>query len=492
MIDLSYSDFSFIQPLSGGSMGVVNLFKYDGDNTNNLIHDKLYILKENNIHKLDVLTTVINNIEYSTMTKIMANRGGHDNIVKYYGMFKYDNKKVFILEYILGESLNNYGPKNPLSMDEIKKILKQLVNALIFLKESNIIHRDLKLDNVMYHKESCMVKVIDFGVAKLNNNRRLNNKFKNTLGPNKSTPLEFINSKNEPSSKSDIWSLGILLYTLVSGNYPINNIRAYSKKSDKLTTNMNIKIKELSNRDPLIKELINKMLKVNQANRIEVNDLLNSLKHFPDPETGLYNSAVETYKPDVSILDEYITYFKYKSFINKKQYEKFIDTKIKDSSFIGSIRYPECVNCKVMDGAGLGNIYKLICYRCGINVCDNHSQKVSLKLFKKHISSGHRRMKDHHKNDSTKKIKTSILGYVVYDNPGVRVFTDNIRVCNLCALYAQKKPNNEFDNLLGGKKKNSVKKKTYRKIIAGRKRVIHTGPKGGKYFIRSKKKVYIK
>ena len=102
---------------------------------------------------------------------------------------------------------------------------------------------------------------------------------------------------------------------------------------------MNIKIKELSNRDPLIKELINKMLKVNQANRIEVNDLLNSLKHFPDPETGLYNSAVETYKPDVSILDEYITYFKYKSFINKKQYEKrkeikmLIEKEIKLTSF---------------------------------------------------------------------------------------------------------------------------------------------------------------
>ena len=133
------------------------------------------------------------------------------------------------------------------------------------------------------------------------------------------------------------------------------------------------------------------------------------------------------------------------------------------------------------------------CRRCGIKCCSKCLKSVPAIKLTKHISK-RGRIKTH-KKDHTGKLKIGTK-FMMYKYP-FNTDSDNMvidstyKVCKTCFNYVQKIPNDEiiYNKLLGGKKK-SVKK-----LIAGRKRVIHTGPRGGKYYIRirnSKKvKIYI-
>ena len=98
------------------------------------------------------------------------------------------------------------------------KYMRQLFQALNHCHAVNVVHRDIKPDNIMI-TENDTVRLIDFGLSKA----RMSNKKMNTVA---GTPYymapEVINGSY--SHKADIWSLGVLLYTLVSGYLPFQGV----------------------------------------------------------------------------------------------------------------------------------------------------------------------------------------------------------------------------------------------------------------------------
>ena len=178
----------------------------------------------------------------------------HPNIVKFIDLKKSMNHWYLVTEYInggsLGANLKKYIAmyKRAFPEDIVQHIMRQLVDAVRYLHFNKIIHRDLKLDNILvnypteYDKQNlnlknCQVKLIDFGFATI-----LNKQFTNTLlgTPNNMDPqiLAQITTgvKNIGyNEKVDIWSLGTLCYEMVVGCSPFtgNNIQDLYQKIEK-------------------------------------------------------------------------------------------------------------------------------------------------------------------------------------------------------------------------------------------------------------------
>ena len=94
--------------------------------------------------------------------------------------------------------------------------MKQLFRAIGHLHANNIMHRDIKPENIMITDED-EVKLIDFGLSKISKETRKNNLHTATGTPYYMAPEVFT---EHYWSKADLWSLGVILYVLVSGHIP--------------------------------------------------------------------------------------------------------------------------------------------------------------------------------------------------------------------------------------------------------------------------------
>lgn len=106
---------------------------------------------------------------------------------------------------------------NPLLEEgELREFFYKIVIGINYLHENNIIHWDLKLDNILLDKKMSP-KICDFGISsEYDPNKKIND----TGGTPAYLSPEVIQAKGEVSPKSDIWSLGILLYLLGYGVVP--------------------------------------------------------------------------------------------------------------------------------------------------------------------------------------------------------------------------------------------------------------------------------
>lgn len=142
----------------------------------------------------------------------------HPNIVKFEHVFE-DNENVYILlEMCSNQTLNDLCKRRKrLSEFEARYYTYQIVNSLKYLHKNKVIHRDLKLGN-LFLNEKLEIKLGDFGLAaKL----EYENERRHTVcgTPNYLAP-EVLNNKSGHSFEVDIWSLGVVIYALVTGKPP--------------------------------------------------------------------------------------------------------------------------------------------------------------------------------------------------------------------------------------------------------------------------------
>ena len=116
--------------------------------------------------------------------------------------------------------------KEPLSINEIREVLLELNKSLKEMKEKNIIHRDLKPSNILLSLNKSQInkisfKISDFGLSKLLNESKTNSMSINGT-PITMAPEVLKGQNNLIYSKSDIWSLGIIIYYMLFKEYPYN------------------------------------------------------------------------------------------------------------------------------------------------------------------------------------------------------------------------------------------------------------------------------
>ena len=149
----------------------------------------------------------------------------HKNIVKLYDYIEGPHNSYLVMEYCGPVSLRMFLDTTENSFiqeSEAQLIFSELARALIYLHSENIVHRDIKLDNIMVG--ACgQVKLVDFGLAMVLKDNSLISSYCGT--PCYMAPEIFSRKKYLPE-KVDVWSFGVCLYRALVGCFPFRGRRS--------------------------------------------------------------------------------------------------------------------------------------------------------------------------------------------------------------------------------------------------------------------------
>ena len=155
---------------------------------------------------------------------ISASSLSHPNIVEMYDVGEDNGIYFIVMEYIDGKTLKSLIKKRKyLTLPEVVDIMLQLTSGLACAHDSYIIHRDIKPQNIMILEDGT-VKITDFGIAMALNSNELT-QTNSVMGSVHYLPPEQANG-NGATIKSDIYSLGILMYELLTGTLPFKGENA--------------------------------------------------------------------------------------------------------------------------------------------------------------------------------------------------------------------------------------------------------------------------
>jgi calcium-dependent protein kinase len=152
----------------------------------------------------------------------------HPNILRLFEVFEDQKKFYLIMELCTGGNLLSRMTKNHYREKEAAKLMEQIISAVAYCHAKGICHRDLKPQNILFCDETpnSLLKIVDFGISKiydpslasLKGDNVKNKKMTTQVGTKYFLSPEVI--KGNYTEKCDIWSLGIILYYLLSGYLP--------------------------------------------------------------------------------------------------------------------------------------------------------------------------------------------------------------------------------------------------------------------------------
>jgi serine/threonine protein kinase len=160
----------------------------------------------------------------------------HPNIARVLDAGSTENgRPYFVMELVRGVPITEYCDKNSLSTRERLRLFQEVCGAVQHAHQKGIIHRDIKPSNVMVtlHDGQPVPKVIDFGIAKATNQRltekTLFTEYRQFIGtPQYMSPEQAEMSGLDVDTRADIYSLGVLLYELLTGTTPFDPTRLRS------------------------------------------------------------------------------------------------------------------------------------------------------------------------------------------------------------------------------------------------------------------------
>ena len=150
-------------------------------------------------------------------------RMSHPQIIKVTDLIDDGDTVAFVMEYIEGETLKDYlDKKGKLNEEEIGGLLEQMLSALEYAHEQGLVHRDIKPSNFMISPQG-KLKLLDFGIAKQTNPGSPEYTITGTnqrMGTAMYMSPEQIHETRSVTPRSDIYSLGVVLWQMVTGKKP--------------------------------------------------------------------------------------------------------------------------------------------------------------------------------------------------------------------------------------------------------------------------------
>jgi len=141
----------------------------------------------------------------------------HKRIIGLRGWFEDDEQIYLVLQYISGRDLSKFFKKQLPSRKTTADIILQIIDALKYCHDNNIIHRDMKLENILITKD-LKIKLTDFGLCGVKSGNKL---FYDEVGTARYTAPELLLKKGYDES-IDVWGIGVILFMLLTGKYPFD------------------------------------------------------------------------------------------------------------------------------------------------------------------------------------------------------------------------------------------------------------------------------
>ena len=250
-----YYEYKFIKPIKSGGFAQV----YLGEN---VLNKNLVAIKKTDIKHCS--TEEIYNV---TREGRLISNLVHPNIIKIYCYYTHENYLYNVMEYAKGGELTQYiNTTKDIPEEKIKSIFKQIYDAVKYIHNKNIIHRDLKTNNIVFlDEEKTRVAIIDFGISSTFSGGDVLK-----AGTLKYLPPEAFEGNEKNSIKIDMWALGIILYILYFKTFPFDGKSSSEIKKKIIYDPINYP-KHMKIRKTLM-NLINKLLDKDSNARISTAD----------------------------------------------------------------------------------------------------------------------------------------------------------------------------------------------------------------------------
>jgi serine/threonine protein kinase/Tfp pilus assembly protein PilF len=284
------SHYKILEKLGEGGMGVV----YKAEDTN---------LKRNVAIKF--LPTHLSGSEENKQRFFREARSAaalnHPNILGIYEISEQNNSLFLVMEFVDGVTLKSYinslGSGTGVPVTQAIDWIEQIAQGLKSAHDMNIIHRDIKTENIMITKDG-RLKIMDFGLAKLKGDAGIT-KTKTSVGT-----LSYMSPEQAHAipadHRCDIWSLGVVFYEILTGELPFKAeheaglIYLIMNESPPAPSTLNRKVpQELDN-------LVNRMMEKDRENRFNsAGELINELKNLRNESAS---SAKRTLTKSIAVL----------------------------------------------------------------------------------------------------------------------------------------------------------------------------------------------
>lgn len=259
--------YKLIKPIGKGGTSIIALC--EDQKTHNLYAAKI-------TSKKDTKNTQF--LRYIENEMNILRKCDHPNIVKLYDSFEFKNKNnndefiIIIMEYCENGDLLDFEKTHKMEAKEKKEILLNILNAIKYLHQHSISHGDIKADNILLD-HNFVPKLCDFGFSRNQLICGEDSKFGTLyyLAP------ELILTGEFNALKSDIWAIGIMLYTLAGFHYP------YKKGTESEIIDQILKGNLILNKqiDSNLLNIITQCTKIDPSQRPDIEQIITN-KYFAD------------------------------------------------------------------------------------------------------------------------------------------------------------------------------------------------------------------
>jgi serine/threonine protein kinase/tetratricopeptide (TPR) repeat protein len=216
----------------------------------------------------------------------------HPNIITVYEVDEFQNRLFLAMEYVEGESLRDLIAERDLRISEIIDICMQICQGLAKAHEAGITHRDIKPQNILIGKEG-RVRIVDFGLAKLKGDAKIT-QLGSTLGTVSYMSPE--QARGEAvDRRSDIFSLGVMLYEMITGRLPFQGEHQTAIINSIMTEEPQLLSRYNNRVSTELERIVSKALAKDKEERYQhVDDLLADLRREQKISEHLRTSEMST------------------------------------------------------------------------------------------------------------------------------------------------------------------------------------------------------